>query len=113
MFGVVRVGEVCNTTEPVPVDVVLPVPPDATGNVPVVRADVDVAYTAPLAVKEVSPVPPLPVGRVPLTPVDNGRPVPLVKVTDCGVPNIGVTKVGEVLRTTDPVPVEVVTPVPP
>jgi len=32
---------------------------------------------------------------------------------DCGVPKIGVTNVGEVDNTTLPVPVDVVTPVPP
>jgi hypothetical protein len=34
-------------------------------------------------------------------------------VTDVGVPKIGVTSVGEVDNTTEPVPVDVVTPVPP
>jgi hypothetical protein len=33
--GVTNVGEVDRTTEPVPVEVVTPVPPLATGNVPV------------------------------------------------------------------------------
>jgi len=32
--------------------VVWPVPPEATGKVPVVNSDVDVAYIAPLAVNE-------------------------------------------------------------
>ena len=32
---------------------------------------------------------------------------------EVGVPKSGVTKVGEVLKTTEPVPVDVVTPVPP
>ena len=41
--GVTRVGEVDNTTLPVPVDVVTPVPPLATGNVP----EYAVAVTAP------------------------------------------------------------------
>ena len=61
----------------------------------------------------VAPVPPLAIGRVPVTPVVKGRPVALVNVTDVGVPRIGVTKVGLVDKTTLPVPVEVVTPVPP
>ena len=34
-----------------------------------------------------------------------GNPVALVKVTDVGVPKIGVTKVGEVANTAEPVPV--------
>jgi hypothetical protein len=42
-IGVTNVGLVDNTTSPVPVLVVTPVPPDATGKVPVVNAEVDVA----------------------------------------------------------------------
>ena len=49
----------------------------------------------------------------PDTPVAIGNPVALVSVTLVGVPKIGVTNEGEVLNTTLPVPVEVVTPVPP
>jgi hypothetical protein len=49
----------------------------------------------------------------PLTPVEIGRPVPFVKVTEVGVPKIGVTKVGLVFKTKLPLPVEVVVPVPP
>ena len=61
--------------------VVCPVPPDAIGNVPVVNADVDVAYTAPPDVNDVRPVPPLVVASVPasvtapVVPVDGVRPV--------------------------------------
>ena len=36
-----------------------------------------------------------------------------VSVPDVGVPSMGVTSVGDVERTFDPLPVEVVTPVPP
>ena len=71
----------------------------------------DKALNPALAV--VCPVPPLAMGSVPVTPVVKGNPVALVSVTLVGVPNIGVTNVGEVLNTTLPVPVEVVTPVPP
>jgi hypothetical protein len=39
--------------------------------------------------------------------------VPVLKLPDVGVPNTGVVKDGLVDRTTDPVPVDVVTPVPP
>jgi hypothetical protein len=49
----------------------------------------------------------------PLTPVEIGNPVAFVKVPEAGVPNAGVTSVGEFDNTTLPVPVEVVTPVPP
>jgi len=52
-------------------------------------------------------------GRFPVTPVDNGKPVALVRVTEVGIPKIGVTSVGEVERTLFPLPVLVVTPVPP
>mgnify|MGYP007090480854 CR=1 FL=1 len=40
-----------------------------------------------------------------MTPVVNGNPVAFVNVADVGVPRIGVTKVGEVANTADPVPV--------
>ena len=59
------------------------------------------------------PVPPLATGRIPVTPVVSGNPVALVSVTEVGVPRTGVTNVGDVERTFDPEPVEVVTPVPP
>ena len=176
--GVTKVGEVDNTVLPVPVAVVTPVPPFATGKVPVtpvvkgnpvrfvatpevgvpsagavsvglfkvllakVSAPANVAnvpvvgsVTAVAAV-EVNvvayapdvvrlppsvivfpvlaiPVPPLAPGNVPVTPVANGNPVRLVATPEVGVPRIGVTKVGEVDNTVLPVPVEVVTPVPP
>lgn len=58
-------------------------------------------------------VPPFATGRVPVTPVVRGKPVPFVSVTDCGVPKIGVTKVGLLDKTTATVPVLLVTPVPP
>ena len=44
-------------------------------------------------------------GRLPVTPVVRGKPVALVNVTLVGVPNKGVTKVGEVANTAEPVPV--------
>ena len=59
------------------------------------------------------PVPPLATASVPVTPVVSGRPVQLVITPEVGVPRSGVTSVGEVDNTTSPVPVEVVTPVPP
>ena len=49
----------------------------------------------------------------PETPVAIGNPVAFVKVPEVGVPNIGVTKVGEVDNTLLPDPVDVPTPVPP
>jgi hypothetical protein len=48
----------------------------------------------------------LAIGNVPVTPVDKGKPVALVNVTLVGVPNAGVTNVGDVANaTTVPVPV--------
>ena len=65
------------------------------------------ALKAALAV--VCPVPPLRIGKVPVTPVVRGKPVALVSVTDVGVPSKGVTNVGLVANTSDPVPVSSVT----
>jgi hypothetical protein len=59
------------------------------------------------------PVPPFATGKIPVTPVVKGKPVQLVSVPEVGVPKIGVTKVGEVANALAPLPVEVVTPVPP
>ena len=57
--GVTKVGLLDNTTDPEPVDVVVPVPPAATGNVPAVKAEELVEYSALFApTKPVSPVPP-------------------------------------------------------
>ena len=39
--------------------------------------------------------------------------VPLLKLPDVGAPRMGVTSEGDVDKTTEPVPVDVVTPVPP
>jgi hypothetical protein len=84
--GVISVGEVCRTFVPVPV--------------------VD-AY-------EVTFEPAV----VVMTPVNAGSAVAgsavaFVRLMADGVPRAGVTRVGDVLSTLDPVPVEVVTPVPP
>jgi hypothetical protein len=78
------------------------------GQVPVIVTFVP-ATKAGVAV----PVPPLATGKRPVTPVVKGKPVAFVNVPDVGVPKIGVTSVGEVDSTTEPEPVEVVTPVPP
>jgi hypothetical protein len=88
----------------------MPVPADS-----VVRVNPDPLpmSNAPFAGVDVRPVPPLATGRVPVTPVVKGKPVALVSVPLDGVPNMGVTSVGLVDKTTLPVPVEFVTPVPP
>lgn len=56
-------------------------------------------------------VPPLAIGNVPVTPVVNGRPVPLVSTIADGVPKAGVTRVGDVAKTLAPVPVSSVSAV--
>jgi hypothetical protein len=47
------------------------------------------------------------------TPVEIGKPVHELNVPELGVPKTGVTNVGDVFKTTLPVPVLDVTPVPP
>lgn len=66
-------------------------------------------------VEAVAPVPlfKLATGRLPVTPVLSGNPVALVSTAALGVPKAGVTNVGLVESTVLPVPVLVVTPVPP
>jgi hypothetical protein len=90
--GVTKVGLVANTKEPVPVSSV--------------TAEIKLADDG-VPKKVATPVP------KPLTPVEIGNPVAFVKVPEAGVPNAGVTSVGEFDNTTEPVPVELVTPVPP
>ena len=84
--GVTRVGLVANTSDPVPVS--------------------SVTAASKLALDGVAKNVATPVPK-PLTPVLIGKPVALVSVADCGVPRIGVTKVGDVLNTklVDVVPV--------
>jgi hypothetical protein len=108
--------------------VVCPVPPFATGRVPVMPvdkgrpvalvkvADEGVPKAPPLTTK--APAEPTLTAKAvatlvpkPLTPVDIGRSVALVSVADVGVPNIGVTSVGLVANTKDPDPVSSVTAV--
>ena len=106
------------------------VPPLAIGNVPVtpvvkgnpvalVKVPDDGAPNAPPFTKNAPAEPVLTPNAVatpvpnPDTPVAIGNPVALVNVTLVGVPKIGVTNVGDVLKTLLPEPVDVVTPVPP
>jgi hypothetical protein len=103
--GVTNVGEVAKTKEPVPVSSVTAEAKLADDGVPK-----KVATPVP---KDVIPVPPLATGKVPVTPVVRGRPVKFVATPEAGVPNAGVTNVGEFDNTVEPVPVELVTPVPP
>lgn len=87
--GVTSVGELDRTFDPEPVEVVTPVPPEPTAKV----AD------KPAAVPDVFW---LSVGNV-----------QFAKLPEDGVPNAGVTSAGELDKTTEPEPVEDVTPVPP
>ena len=50
-------------------------------------------------------MPPLATGNVPVTPVVQGNPVKFVATPEVGVPNKGVTSVGDVANTAAPVPV--------
>lgn len=111
--GVTNVGLVDNTTAVVPVDDVTPVPPLATGSVPVTPVvsgkpvklvavpEVGVPNAPPLVTKapdEPTATPNAVATFVPnpLTPVDIGKPVQEVNVPELGVPNTGVVSVGDV-----------------
>jgi hypothetical protein len=63
-----------------------------------------------LAVEGVARKVATPVPR-PETPVEIGRPVAFVRVAEDGVPSAGVTRVGEVAKTSEPEPVSSVTAV--
>lgn len=90
--GVTKVGDVANTKAPEPV---------SSDTAAAKLADEGVAK------KVATPVP------KPDTPVLIGKPVALVKIAADGVPKAGVTSVGLLDNTTEPVPVDVVVPVPP
>jgi hypothetical protein len=103
--GVTNVGLLANTKAPDPVSSV-------TAEAKLAELGVPKKVATPLP-KDVIPVPPLATGKVPVTPVVKGKPVKFVATPEAGVPNAGVTSVGEFDNTTEPVPVELVTPVPP
>ena len=65
LTGPEKVGLAESTTLPVPVDVVTPVPPRATGSVPVVAADMSIAVTGMVMLAE-----PLKLVAVPVTAPD-------------------------------------------
>jgi hypothetical protein len=116
--GVTSVGLVESTLLPEPVELVTPVPPLATGRVPVtpvVKGKPVVLVSTPLVgvpkigvtkvglvdktllpdpVEVVTPVPPFATGKVPVTPVVKGKPVTFVITPLLGVPSAGVTNVG-------------------
>jgi hypothetical protein len=117
--GVTRVGEVALTGAPAPVAVVqtgnaLAPPPISTSVVaPAARLCCAPVAVVPVATRAYAVVP----VALPVPPPVTNKPVQLVSVPDVGVPKRGVTKVGEVALTGDPVPVEAVntgiTPAPP
>jgi hypothetical protein len=86
--GVTRVGVFAKTSAPVPVSFV--------------------TAAARLALEGVPRKVATPVAK-PEIPVETGKPVQFVNVPEVGVPNNGVTRVGEVARTTEPVPVTALT----
>lgn len=88
IVGVVIVGDVAKTSEPLPVSSVIAV--------------IRLALLG-VARKVATPVP------RPEIPVLTGSPVQLVRVPDVGVPRIGVTRVGDVANTREPLPVSSVT----
>ena len=83
--GVVIVGAVANTAEPVPVSSVSAARKFALEGVP--------KKSATPAPKLVMPVPPLATARVPVV-FAIGNPVQLVRTPEAGVPSAGVTRVG-------------------
>ena len=87
--------------------------PEASPMFGAVRVGLLERTTAPDAVDVVPPVPPLATGRTPVTPLERGSPVRLVATPELGVPSAGAVRLGLFERTTEPVPVDVVPPVPP
>ena len=107
MTGVTNVGEVDRTVFPVPVDVVTPVPPFATASVALRPAAFPPIFKLATGVVEETMRGAVPVGTLEVNDPVSLRVVPVA-------PRInGVTRVGELDKTVFPVPVEVVTPVPP
>ena len=90
------------------------VPKAAVGaaGVPVNVGEAD-STVLPAPVDVVVPVPPRGTVSVPVVPFTIGRLVAFTSMADAGVPKAGVTSVGLLDNTLLPVPVEVVTPVPP
>jgi hypothetical protein len=88
IVGVAIVGEVPNTKAPLPVS-----------SVTALARLAEEGVARNVATPEPNP----------LTPVEIGRPVQFVNVPEVGVPSKGVTRVGEVANTTEPVPVTALT----
>src|SRR6185312_11821649 len=82
---------------PSPVTLVTEPPPDGVAHAPSPLQNVDEDALVP----ELRLV----TGKFPVIPVESGSPVQLVRVPEVGVPNTGVTKVGDVANTAAPLPV--------
>ena len=120
--GVTSVGLVANTAEPEPVSSV-----SAVARLEELNDPKDVVLptevTTPVKLALVTTVVELPTEVTPpvklafvvtlLAVKDVAVPVMFVPISADGVPRLGVTSVGLSLKTTEPVPVEDVTPVPP
>jgi hypothetical protein len=120
--GVTRVGLVANTADPVPVSSVNAASKFAELNDPKdvalpteVTAPVRLALVTTVAALPTEVTPPVRLAFVVTVPAvkPDAVPVMFVPTSAEGVPNAGVTKVGLFDNTTLPVPVELVTPVPP
>ncbi len=85
--------------------------PTTVPEAPVAAGKVQVSESVPASVKLLLAVKVFPLAIV-RVPVEEVMVKPLIEVA-VATPNTGVTSVGELERTTDPVPVEVVVPVPP
>jgi hypothetical protein len=106
--GVTSVGLVANTLAPDPVSSVSAVASCKEVNDPS-DAALPTLVTAPVRFALVVTLPAVKLAAVPVTLVIT----PEAGVPNAGVTNAGVTRVGLVFSTVEPVPVEVVTPVPP
>jgi hypothetical protein len=102
-IGVTRVGEVAKTAEPVPVSSV---------KAPSKLAEVNEPKEVALPTEVTAPVKLALVVTLPAVRPE-AVPVMFVPTKADGVPKAGVTNVGEFDNTTEPVPVDEVTPVPP
>jgi len=121
--GVVKLGDVVMATLPDPEIVYSPrtpalskrtlvVAPPVIGVVPMVRLSAvpegvaqDPSPRQNVVAEADVPELRFPTGRLPVTPVDRGNPVAWVSTAADGVPKAGVVRLGDVARTTAPVPV--------
>lgn len=109
---VAREDGVCTVCDPPPVTIYVLVrfPAPTTVTVPLPEGEAHVPSPLQNVLEDaLVPLLRLVTGRFPVTPVERGSPVAFVNVTLVGVPKIGVTSVGDVLKTNRVVPVSLVT----